>query len=226
MRILVIEDEKRLADSIKKGLVQGSFAVDICYEGTDGFGMAQIQNYDVIILDLMLPGMDGMEICAKLRKEKNIYTPVLMLTAKSLVKDKVEGLNCGADDYLTKPFAFEELIARIKALARRPKKSLGIILKAADLSLDTSNYEVKRAGRVIKLTKTEYTILELLLKNRGMVLTKEQIIEKIWDYDADVLPNTVEVYIRYLRNKLEKPFKACSPLIETVRGYGYRIPGE
>ena len=225
MRILLIEDEKRLADSIKKGLMQESFAVDVCYEGTDGFGMAQIQQYDVIILDLMLPGMDGMQICSKLRKEKNIHIPVLMLTAKSQIKDRVEGLNCGADDYLTKPFAFEELIARIKALTRRPRKTLDTILQVNDLSIDTNTYQVKRAGKTIILTKTEYAILELLLKNRGMILTKEQIIEKLWDFEAQILPNTIEVYIKYLRNKIEKPFKGCKPLIETVRGYGYRILG-
>jgi len=225
MRILIIEDEKRLADSIKKGLEQESYAVDVSYEGTDGMGMALIQDYDLIILDLMLPGMDGMEICRKLRTEENIKSSILMLTARGQIRDRVEGLNCGADDYLTKPFAFEELLARIKALSRRPRRSLGAILSAGDLNLDTISYKVKRAGRTIKLSKTEYALLEFLLKNKGMILTKYQIIGNVWNYDADVLPNTVEVYIRYLRNKIEKPFRGKKPLIETIRGFGYRISG-
>ena len=225
MRILIIEDEKRLADSIKKGLKQESYAVDVSYDGNDGFGMAVIQDYDLIILDLMLPGMDGMEICRKLRNEEKIKSSILMLTARGQIKDRVEGLNCGADDYLTKPFAFEELLARIKALSRRPKDSLGTVLSIDDLTLDTISYEVKRAGRPVILSKTEYALLEFLLKNKGKVLSKNQIIENVWDYDADVLPNTVEVYIRYLRNKIEKPFKGKKPLIGTIRGFGYRIGG-
>jgi DNA-binding response OmpR family regulator len=226
MRILIIEDEKRLADSIKKGLKQESYAVDVSYDGNDGFGMAVIQDYDLIILDLMLPGMDGMEICRKLRNEEKIKSSILMLTARGQIKDRVEGLNCGADDYLTKPFAFEELLARIKALSRRPRDSLGTVLSIDDLTLDTISYEVKRAGRPVILSKTEYALLEFLLKNKGKVLSKNQIIENVWDYDADVLPNTVEVYIRYLRNKIEKPFKGKRPLIRTIRGFGYRIGGE
>ena len=223
MRILIIEDEKRLADSIKKGLNQESYAVDVSYDGNDGFGMAIIQDYDLIILDLMLPGMDGMEICRKLRNEEKINSSILMLTARGQIKDRVEGLNCGADDYLTKPFAFEELLARIKALSRRPKDSLGTVLSIDDLTLDTISYEVRRAGRSIILSRTEYALLEFLLKNKGKVLSKNQIIENVWDYDADVLPNTVEVYIRYLRNKIEKPFRGKKPLIGTIRGFGYRI---
>ncbi len=225
MRILIIEDEKRLADSIKKGLEQESYAVDVSYEGTDGMGMALIQDYDLIILDLMLPGIDGMDICRKLRTEENIQSSILMLTARGQIKDRVEGLNCGADDYLTKPFAFEELLARIKALSRRPRRSIGTVLTADDLTLDMVSYKVKRAGRTIKLSKTEYALLEFLLKNKSMILTKNQIIGNVWNYDADVLPNTVEVYIRYLRNKIEKPFRGKKPLIETIRGFGYRIGG-
>jgi DNA-binding response OmpR family regulator len=223
MRILIIEDEKRLADSIKKGLVQESYAVDVSYDGEDGLGMALIQEYDVIILDLMLPGMDGMEVCRKLRSKKDFHSSILMLTAKGQVRDRVEGLNSGADDYLTKPFAFEELLARIKALSRRPRRVTGTILSSDDLVMDTIKYEVKRAGKLIRLSKTEYALLEYLLKNKGRIMTKEQIIGNVWDYDADILPNTVEVYIRYLRKKIEKPFKGKIPLIETVRGFGYRI---
>ncbi len=188
MRILIIEDEKRLADSIKKGLKQESYAVDVSYDGNDGFGMAVIQDYDLILLDLMLPGMDGMEICRKLRNEENIKSSILMLTARGQIKDRVEGLNCGADDYLTKPFAFEELLARIKALSRRPKDSLGTVLTIDDLTLDTISYKVKRADRPIILSRTEYALLEFLLKNKGRVLSKNQIIENVWDYDADVYP--------------------------------------
>ena len=226
MRILIIEDEKRLADSIKKGLEQESYAVDVSYEGTDGMGMALIQDYDLIILDLMLPGMDGMEICRKLRSEENISSAILMLTARGQIKDRVEGLNTGADDYLTKPFAFEELLARIKALSRRPRNGLGPVLSIDDLTLDTISYEVKRAGKDIKLSRTEYALLEYLLKNKGRILTKDQIIGKVWDFDADILPNTVEVYVRYLRNKIEKPFRGRRPIIETIRGFGYRIRRE
>ena len=226
MRILIIEDEKRLADSIKKGLEQESHAVDVSYEGGDGMGMALIQDYDLIILDLMLPGMDGMEICHKLRNEEKRNTAILMLTARSQIKDRVEGLNAGADDYLTKPFAFEELLARIKALSRRPRNGLGTVLSTGDLTLNTISYEVKRAGKIIRLSKTEYALLEYMLRNRGMVLTKDQIIGKVWDYDADILPNTVEVYVRYLRNKIEKPFRGRKPIIETIRGFGYRIGGK
>ncbi len=226
MRILIIEDEKRLADSIKKGLKQESYAVDVCYDGNDGFGMAVIQDYDLILLDLMLPGMDGMEICRKLRNEEKIKSSILMLTARGQIKDRVEGLNCGADDYLTKPFAFEELLARIKALSRRPKDPLGTVLSIDDLTLDTISYEVKRSDRSIILSRTEYALLEFLLKNKGKVLSKNQIIENVWDYDADVLPNTVEVYIRYLRNKIEKPFKGKKLLVGTIRGFGYRIGEE
>ncbi len=225
MRILIIEDEKRLADSIKKGLEQESHAVDVSYEGSDGYGMAVIQDYDLIILDLMLPGMDGMEICRKLRMEDKVDSSILMLTARGEVKSRVQGLNTGADDYLTKPFAFEELLARIKALSRRPRSGLGTVLSAGDLTLDTISYEVRRAGKAIRLSRTEYALLEYLLRNKGRVLTKEQIMGKVWDYDADILPNTVEVYIRYLRNKIEKPFRRKVPVIETVRGFGYRIGG-
>jgi DNA-binding response OmpR family regulator len=171
----------------------------------------------------MLPKIDGLQICKKLRKEEGIHTPVLILTAKGEVEDKVEGLNSGADDYLAKPFAFTELLARIKALSRRPKQTLDPVLQVKDLSLNTLTYEVKRGGKGIKLSKTEYSLLEYLMRFKDKILTKEQIINHVWDYDADVLPNTVEVYVGYLRNKIEKPFKNKLPLIRTVRGFGYMI---
>lgn len=223
MRILVVEDEHKIANSIKKGLEQESYAVDVVYDGEEGFDMAASEDYDVIVLDLMLPGMDGLTICTKLRKEENVHTPILILTAKGQVEDKVNGLNSGADDYLAKPFAFTELLARIKALSRRPKNSLDTILKTQDLTLNTLTYEVKRGKKQIDLSKTEYALLEYLMRHRGKVLTKDQIINHVWDYDADVLPNTVEVYIGYLRFKIDKIFPKQKPLIKTVRGFGYRL---
>lgn len=216
MRILVIEDEHKIANSIKRGLEQESYAVDVAYDGNDGFDLAVSEEYDVIILDLMLPGLNGVTLCKKLRDEKN-QTPILMLTAKGQLNDKVDGLNAGADDYLVKPFAFTELLARIKALTRRPKQTLDSVLKTGDLSLDTLTYEVKRAGKKIKLSKKEFALLEYLLRHKGKILTKDQIINHVWDYDADVLPNTVEVYIGYLRKKIGKD------LIKTIRGFGYKI---
>jgi DNA-binding response OmpR family regulator len=222
MRILVVEDEHKIAGSIKKGLEQESFAVDLSFTGNDGFDLASTEDYDLIILDLMLPGMNGLEICQKLRS-KQIHIPILMLTAKGQLEDKVRGLNAGADDYLTKPFAFEELLARVKALTRRPKDSFGTTLQFGDLSLNTLTYQVKREDRLIHLSAKEYALLEYLLRHPNQVLTKDQIINHIWDYEADVLPNTVEVYIGYLRNKLDKPFKDKPSLIQTVRGFGYKL---
>jgi len=219
--LLVVEDEKKIADSLKKGLEQEAFAVDVAYDGEYGYDLASTEDYDLIILDLMLPGMDGITLCKKLREEGK-FTPVLMLTAKGELEDKVEGLSIGADDYLVKPFAFAELLARIKALARRPKKSLPSVLKAGDLTLDTNSYKVTRANREIGLSKKEFALLTYLLKNKGRVLSKEQIINNVWNFDADILPNTVEVYIGYLRDKIDKPFKE-SPLIKTVRGFGYEV---
>ncbi len=221
MRILVIEDEHKIANSIKKGLEQESYAVDVAYDGETGFDLASGEDYDVIVLDLLLPKMDGIKLCRKLRKEENIHTPILILTAKGELEDKVEGLNSGADDYLVKPFAFSELLARIKALTRRPKQALDNILGCDDLTLDTLTFEVKRAGRQIKLSKKEFALLEYLLRQKDKTLTKEQITSHVWDYEADILPNTVEVYMGYLRKKLGKP-----DLIQTIRGFGYKIGGE
>lgn len=222
MRILVVEDEHKIANSIKKGLEQETFAVDVSYDGTNGYDMAVTEEYDLIILDLMLPGMDGGTICKKLRSQK-IHTPILILTAKGELHDKVEGLDSGADDYLVKPFAFEELLARVRAIARRPKKVLSPTLSIEDLELNPKTFEVKRAGRPIKLSKKEFSLLEYLLRHPKTILSKEQIIGHVWDYEADILPNTIEVYMGYLRNKIEKPFKNKKPLIYTVRGFGYKI---
>ena len=223
MRILVVEDEHKIANSIKKGLEQETYAVDVAYGGEEGFDLASSEEYDVIILDLMLPGLDGLTICKKLRREENIHTPILILTAKGEVEDKVKGLNSGADDYLPKPFAFSELLARIRALARRPKQVLESSLTVEDLTLNTLTYQVNRSGKNIELSKKEYALLEYLMRHNGKVLSKDQIINNVWDYDSDVLPNTVEVYIGYLRSKIDKPFKNNKSLIHTVRGFGYRL---
>lgn len=222
MRILIVEDEHKIANSIKKGLEQESYAVDVAYDGEEGYDLASSEEYDVIILDLMLPKMNGIEICQKLRAEKN-HTPILILTAKGEVEDKVEGLNSGADDYLAKPFAFAELLARIKAIIRRPKQVLDPIFSLNNLTLNTLNYEIKRAGKNIQLSKKEYALLEYLLRHKENIVTKDQIIANVWDYDADILPNTVEVYIGYLRKKIDLAFPKEKPLIQTIRGFGYRI---
>lgn len=222
MRVLVIEDGHRIANLIKKGLEQEAFAVDVAYDGEYGYDLAVTEDYDVIILDLMLPKLSGLEVCRLLRRE-GVHTPILILTAKGQVQEKVEGLNAGADDYLVKPFSFAELLARIRALTRRPKETLKTILTYKDLTLDTVNFEVRRAGKLIKLSKKEFALLEYLLRNQGKILTKEQIINHIWDFDADILPNTVEAFIGFLRKKIDRPFKNHPPLIHTVRGFGYRL---
>lgn len=222
MRILVVEDEHRIANAIKKGLEQEKYAVDIAYTGNDGFDLAATEDYDLILLDLLLPGMDGVAITRDLRK-KQIHTPILMLTAKGQIRDKVEGLDSGADDYMTKPFSFEELLARIRALIRRPKKSLSEVLRIADLELNTVTYEVKRGKQPINLSNKEFALLEYLMRHGRTVVTKDHIISHVWDYEADILPNTVEVYIRNLRNKVDNPFPQERALIQTVRGFGYKI---
>lgn len=222
MRILVIEDEHKIATSLQKGLQQESYAVDVAFTGTDGFDLASTEEYDLIVLDRLLPGMDGVTICQKLRSQQN-HTPILLLTAKGQLTDKVEGLDAGADDYLVKPFAFEELLARIRALIRRPKQSLPAILIVADISLNTKTYEVKRGETQIKLSSKEFALLEYLMRHPDQILTKQQIISHVWNYDANILVNTVEVYIGYLRNKIDKPFSKNPQLIHTVRGFGYKV---
>jgi len=223
MRVLVIEDDYKIANSVKKGLEQDAYAVDVAYDGEEGFDLAVSEDYDVVVLDLMLPKMDGMEVCRKLREEEKNHVPILMLTAKGEVGDKVKGLNAGADDYLAKPFAFVELLARIKALSRRPRQSLNTVLNVENLKLDTLTFKVTRLGKDIGLSKKEFGLLEYMMRNEGKILTKDQIINHVWNYDADVLPNTVEVYVGYLRNKVDKPFVDEPSLIQTVRGFGYRI---
>lgn len=221
MKVLIVEDEHRIANSIRLGLQQERYTVDVAYDGTSGYDLAVSEEYDVIILDRMLPGMEGVEIAKRLR-EKSIHTPILILTAKSQLSDKVQGLESGADDYLTKPFAFEELLARIRALVRRPTNMLEEKLKVADLTLDTKSYEVKRSGKIITLSQKEFALLEYLMRHPKQILNKDQIISHVWSYESDVLPNTVEVYVGYLRNKIDKPFKG-EALIQTIRGFGYRL---
>jgi len=223
MRILIIEDDKKIANAIKRGLEQETFVADVLFDAKDGIGNALTFDYDLVILDRMLPGtVDGIKICSLLR-EKGKKMPIIILTAKDKIADRVDGLNAGADDYLIKPFAFEELLARVKALLRRPNQNLGSVIKVDNLSLDTIKYHVVRGGKEVRLSSTEFRLLEYLMRHPNQILTKEQIIEHVWDYDADVLPNTVEVYIGYLRNKIDKPFKKQSMLIKTVRGFGYKI---
>jgi len=222
MKILVVEDEHRIANTIKKGLMQERYAVDVAYDGMKGYDLASSEPYDLILLDLMLPGMDGLTICKELRKN-SIHTPILMLTAKGQIQDKVTGLDSGADDYVSKPFSFEELLARIRALTRRPKETIQSILTVQNLTLDQKQFSVKRNKISIQLTSREFTLLEYLMRNKGKILTKDDIIAHVWNYEADILPNTVEVYMKKLRNKIDIPSKESKPLINTVRGFGYRI---
>ncbi len=221
MRILVVEDEHKIANSIKKGLELESYVVDVVFTGDEGYDFAVSEEYDLIILDRMLPGMDGIEICKNIRAQ-NIHTPIIILTAKGQLEEKIEGLNMGADDYLTKPFAFAELLARVRAVARRPKTSTGSILEVDDLMLDTAAFEVKRGGKPITLSQKEFTLLHYLMRHKNKILSKEQIINHVWDYDANVLPNSVEVYIKHLRDKIDTPFVGKG-LIHTIRGFGYKI---
>ncbi|HET7059695.1 MAG TPA: response regulator transcription factor [Candidatus Saccharimonadales bacterium] len=223
MRILVIEDEPKIAQAVKQGLELKGFAVDIVHDADTGLSYGTDPSYDVIVLDRMLPGgMDGTELCRRLRAE-GINTPVIMLTARGTIGDRVEGLDSGADDYLVKPFSFDELIARVRALLRRPPNQVGTELQVGDLRLNTNNYEVKRDTKLVKLSHKEFALLEYLMHHPGQVITKDMIISHVWDEDADILPNTVEVYIGYLRNKIDRPFDGHPPLLQTLRGFGYKL---
>jgi two-component system, OmpR family, response regulator len=218
MRILVVEDDPRIATAIKTGLEEERYAVDVASDGELGLDLASSEDYDCIVLDLMLPKLDGTEVCTSLRLE-GVHTPILMLTARGTLSDKVAGLNTGADDYLVKPFAFDELVARIRALTRRTNTTTKTsTLTVSDLTLDSIKFTVTRNNSPITLSKKEFSILQYLMQNTGNVISKDQLIAHVWDYEADVLENTVEVNIRNLRKKLGKP-----DLIKTVRGFGYRI---
>jgi DNA-binding response OmpR family regulator len=221
MRILVVEDEHKIARAVARALEQESYAVDVAYDGDEGYAMATTEPYDLAIIDRMIPGdYDGIGIVTAMREAK-IHTPVLLLTALGTTADKTKGLDSGADDYLVKPFALAELLARVRALLRRPAEQKGTVLKADDLELDTTTFRVTRGSQEIHLTSKEFALLEYLLRNQGRPSSKEQIVSHVWDYDADILLNTVEVYIKYLRAKIDEPFG--KQLIKTVRGFGYKI---
>lgn len=220
MRLLIIEDDRAIAEALKEGLEDESYAVDTASDGDEGYRTAAADEYDVIILDVMLPGMNGYEVCQKLRAE-GISTPILMLTAKDQTRDVVQGLDTGADDYLAKPFQFDVLLARLRALLRRPSEKHAEILQVGDLTLDPSTKEVTRAGQPVKLTSKEYAVLEYMMRNPSKVLSKESFISHVWDFDADVLPNTVEQFVMFVRRKIDKPFDV--KLIHTVPGFGYKI---
>ncbi len=222
MHILVVEDEQRLAFLLRRVLLEERHTVDLAYDGQSGLDLALSDTYDVVILDVMLPGLDGLEVCRQMRAER-IMTPVLMLTARGAVEDRVAGLNVGADDYLVKPFAIEELLARINALLRRRDRRFDEVpqLSAGDLTLDLVRHEARRAGRVIELTAKEFALLEYLMRHPGQVLTRTQIIDAVWRYDLEALSNVVDIYIHYLREKIDHGFSHA--LIKTVRGVGYKI---
>ena len=222
MRILLVEDEKRLASFIQRGLKEEHFAVDISHDGEKAMEMVSINSYDLIILDVMLPEKDGLTLCREFRAKK-ITIPVLMLTAKSSVKDRVAGLNTGADDYLGKPFEFEELLARIQALLRRNRNEKTTLLKVGDLELDQLTHKVKRSGKEIELTSKEYALLEYLMLHAGQTVTRTMISEHVWNESFDTFTNVIDVYVNYLRNKIDKGFD--KPLIQTLRGTGYILKG-
>lgn len=222
MHILVVEDEKRLAYLLRRVLVEERHTVDVAYDGPGGLDLALSDSYDAVTLDLMLPGMDGLEICRQMRAER-IMTPVLMLTARGAVEDRVTGLNVGADDYLTKPFAMEEFLARVNALLRRRDLRFDEMLQLSvgDLTLDLVRHEARRSGRVIELTAKEFALLEYLMRHPGQALTRTQIVDAVWRYDMEALSNVVDIYIHYLRDKIDKHFQHS--LIKTVRGVGYKL---
>lgn len=222
MNILLVEDERKIAHAIKQGFRQETYVCETYHDGESGLAAAIGSEYDVVILDRMLPGLDGLEVCKKIR-EAGVQTPIIMLTAKGQIRDRIAGLDAGADDYLVKPFAFAELLARVRALLRRPHETISNTLQVADLTLDTITYEVKRDDTILRLSQTEFSLLEYLMRNHGRVLSKDTIITHVWDFDADILPNTVEAYIAYLRAKVDKPFPSKTPLIQTVRGFGYKL---
>jgi len=218
MRILVVEDEKKIAIFIRRGLKEEGYAVDTAYDGEQGHFMATTQEYDLIILDLMLPKMDGLTLCRKLRSEKNL-SPILMLTAKDTVRDKVSGLDAGADDYLTKPFAFEEFLARVRSLLRKRESGAPTKLTAGELTLDLVTHKVFREGKEIELTGKEYALLEYLMRNAGSVVTRTMISDHVWDMNFESFTNVIDVYVNYLRKKIDQGYG--KKLIQTVRGRGY-----
>jgi heavy metal response regulator len=223
MRILVVEDERRIAAFIKRGLEEEHYALDVVYDGEEALDWADVVDYDLIVLDVLLPKKDGIQVCRELRTQGN-KVPILMLTARDAIEDRVRGLDSGADDYLVKPFAFQELLARIRALLRRQGEVKITRLQVGDLVLDTVTHRATRAGRMIELTAREYALLEFLMRHPRQVLSRTQIAEHVWNYDFFSTSNVVDVYIRYLRRKIDEGFDV--KLIKTVRGAGYKIEAE
>lgn len=218
MRVLIVEDERKISDFIRRGLKEEGYSVDAAYDGEEGHFLAATGEYDLIVLDIMLPKIDGINLCRKLREEK-IAVPIMMLTAKDSVRDRVKGLDSGADDYLIKPFAFEEFLARIRALLRKRDTDAVTKMQVSDLALDLMTHKVSRSGREIELTTKEYALLEYLMRNAGTVVTRTMISEHVWDVNFDTYTNVIDVYINYLRNKIDRGHK--DKLIHTLRGRGY-----
>jgi DNA-binding response OmpR family regulator len=221
MRLLLVEDDPRVARVVERGLAEAGYAVDVAADGGEGLSLAMQDSHDLIVLDVMLPVLDGLEVCRRLR-QAGLRTPVLMLTARDAVPDRVRGLDAGADDYLIKPFALEELLARVRALSRRgADPAVGESLQVADLVLDVARHEAHRDGQPIELTAKEFALLEYLMRNAGHVLTKDQISDRVWGYDSAATSNVVEIYVHYVRDKIDRGYSR--PLIRTVRGVGYTI---
>jgi len=222
VRLLVVEDEKKVASFLKKGLEEECYAVDVAYDGEEALYMVEVNEYDLVLLDIMLPKLDGMSVLRRIRKNNN-SVPVLMLTAKDSVENIVEGLDTGCDDYLTKPFAFGELLARVRALLRRERETKSPLLEVADLRLSPLTREVTRAGNKIDLTAKEYALLEYFMRNPNRVLTRTMMSEHVWDYHFDTDTNVVDVYVNFLRKKIDRDF--AIKLIHTIRGVGYMLKG-
>ena len=220
MRVLLVEDEIKMARAVRRGLEQEGYGVDVFGDGEEALFQATEQDYDAIVLDVMLPGRDGFELCRTLR-EQGRWAPVLMLTARDAVEDRIRGLDVGADDYLVKPFAFGELLARLRALIRRGPQERPTVLQVDDVTLDPAAHRVIRSEREVELSSREFALLEYLMRHPGEVVTRRRILEHVWDYNYDGLSNVVDVYVGYLRKKLERPFGR--PFIRTIRGVGYAV---
>ena len=223
MRVLVVDDEQRLAAALRRGLEAEGIAVDVAHTGTDGLWLARENDYDVLVLDIMMPGMSGYTLCRTLRDEQD-WTPILMLTAKDGDWDQIEALDTGADDFLTKPFSFQVLLARLRSLVRRGTRERPVVLEAGDLRVDPASRAVTRGETAVTLTSREFAVLEYLIRRKGEAVSKSEILANVWDFDFDGDPNIVEVYIRHLRNKLDRPFGRDA--IATVRGAGYRLDAQ
>lgn len=220
MRVLIVEDEKRMAELLKKGLEEENHSATLAYDGSTGLEIAELYEFDAIVLDIMLPGIDGFEVARRLRRNRN-QTPILILTARDAVPDVVKGLDVGADDYLTKPFAFDELLARLRSVARRGHSPRPARLQVADLTLDPATRQVFRGSQEIQLTPTEYRLLDFLIRRAGRVVSRNTIIEAVWGFDQDVEENTLDAFVRLVRSKVDRDFK--HKLIHTVRGVGYTL---